>query len=133
MPGRIVPFTPDMIPDISVNMYAACLSKPVFWHYARIAIGSAFHMVNECELDGMVYVMGFGCGIDSFVGDLIERRMRRMTDIPFITVTIDEHSGEAGINTRLEAFLDMIEWRKANENNISAPGECLYSCEGDFG
>ena len=53
----------------------------------------------------MIYVMSFGCGIDSFVCDLIERKMRRETDIPFIVLTLDEHSGEAGMNTRLEAFL----------------------------
>ena len=112
--------TPEMAEEAAINKYAACLSKPVFWNYARKAIGSAFYMINECNLDGIVYVMSFGCGIDSFVCDLIERRLKRISDIPFITVTIDEHSGEVGINTRLEAFLDMIVWRKADENNISA-------------
>lgn len=114
--------TPDMVDEAVINKYAACLSKPVFWNYARIAIGSAFYMINECNIDGMIFVTSFGCGIDSFVCDLIERRIKRITDIPFIAVTIDEHSGEAGINTRLEAFLDMIEWRKTDDNNISTSG-----------
>ena len=26
-------------------------------------------------------------------------------------LTLDEQTGEAGFNTRLEAFLDMMEWR----------------------
>lgn len=114
--------TPDMVEETVINTYASCLSKPVFWNYARKAIGSALYAVNECSIDGMIYVMSFGCGIDSFICDLIERRIKRSTDIPLITLTIDEHSGEAGINTRLEAFLDMIVWRKANENNIPASG-----------
>ena len=33
-------------------------------------------------------------------------------------LTLDEQTGEAGFNTRLEAFLDMMEWRGKNEDNI---------------
>jgi predicted nucleotide-binding protein (sugar kinase/HSP70/actin superfamily) len=29
--------------------------------------------------------------------------------VPMLTVTLDEHSGEAGLVTRLEAFVDMLE------------------------
>jgi predicted nucleotide-binding protein (sugar kinase/HSP70/actin superfamily) len=53
---------------------------------------------------------------------MIERRLRRSSDIPFIVLTIDEHSGEAGMDTRLEAFIDMIRWRKKDETDISAHG-----------
>ena len=37
-------------------------------------------------------------------------------------MTIDEHSGEAGFNTRLEAFTDMLHWRRCNEDNIPTLG-----------
>lgn len=112
--------TPDMVDEASINIYACCYSKPVFWNYARIATGSTFYAVNNCNIDGIIFVMSFGCGIDSFICDLIERRIRRSSDIPVIFITIDEQTGEAGLNTRLEAFLDMILWRKLDENNISA-------------
>ena len=39
--------------------------------------------------------MSFGCGIDSFICDLVERAIRRNKNIPFIILTIDEHTGEA--------------------------------------
>jgi predicted nucleotide-binding protein (sugar kinase/HSP70/actin superfamily) len=29
--------------------------------------------------------------------------------VPMLTLTVDEHSGEAGLMTRLEAFVDMLE------------------------
>jgi predicted nucleotide-binding protein (sugar kinase/HSP70/actin superfamily) len=32
---------------------------------------------------------------------------------PFLNLTLDEHTGEAGVMTRLEAFWDMVNWRKA--------------------
>ncbi len=28
-----------------------------------------------------------------------------------MTLNLDEHTGEAGLITRLEAFIDMIQWR----------------------
>ncbi|MEG3070548.1 MAG: hypothetical protein RQM92_06655 [Candidatus Syntrophopropionicum ammoniitolerans] len=45
-------------------------------------------------------------------GGIIER-YAHSSGIPFLSLTLDEHTGEAGIMTRLEAFLDMVQWRKA--------------------
>jgi predicted nucleotide-binding protein (sugar kinase/HSP70/actin superfamily) len=44
-------------------------------------------------------------------GELIEREARARR-IPFLSLNIDEHTGEAGVVTRLEAFLDMVRWRR---------------------
>lgn len=112
--------TADMVEEGLINYHANTLNKPMFWNFGRKALGSAYHLVQSSEIDGIIYVMSFGCGIDSFVSDLMERRLKKETDIPFILLTLDEHSGEAGLNTRLEAFIDMIGWRMANDNNISA-------------
>lgn len=114
--------TPDMVEEDAINLYTSMLHKPMFWNFGRKALGSVFHLADTGKIDGIIYVMSFGCGIDSFVSDLMERRLRRQADLPFILLTLDEHSGEAGLNTRLEAFIDMIEWRKTDENNISASG-----------
>ncbi|GAH86583.1 unnamed protein product, partial [marine sediment metagenome] len=40
-------------------------------------------------------------------------------DRPFLELQIDEHSAEAGIITRLEAFLDSIQNRKIAQEKIS--------------
>jgi predicted nucleotide-binding protein (sugar kinase/HSP70/actin superfamily) len=47
------------------------------------------------------------------VGDLVERFCRRQGKTPFLYLTVDEHTGEAGLQTRVEAFLDMLAWRGA--------------------
>ncbi len=120
--SNVVVTTVDMIDDRIINTKAGALQKKMFWNFGRKAAGSAFHMLDSADVDGIIYIMSFGCGVDSFVCDLIERKIRSESDIPFIIVTIDEHSGEAGINTRLEAFVDMIRWRKKNETDISAYG-----------
>ena len=114
--------TVDMIDGGIINEKAGTLNKKMFWYFGRKAMGSVLHMLERDDIDGIIYVMSFGCGIDSFVCDLIERKVRRKGGVPFTVLTIDEHSGEAGMNTRLEAFIDMIRWRSADESNISSFG-----------
>ena len=114
--------TIEMVGDNDIHMHASKLTKPMFWNFGRNAYGAAVHLAASGAIDGMICVTSFGCGIDSFVYEFIERKVRREYRIPLITITIDEHSGEAGFNTRLEAFIDMLHWRRINENNISASG-----------
>jgi predicted nucleotide-binding protein (sugar kinase/HSP70/actin superfamily) len=87
-------------------------------------------LIDRQDIDGVIYIMAFGCGIDSFICDLVERKIRRSSRLPFTILTIDEHTGEAGIDTRLEAFIDMIRWRKKHENNLSAYGQHVYNSKG---
>ena len=61
----------------------------------------------------MALVVSFGCGPDSLICELIERFYKRQQQIPVLLLTLDEHTGEAGIITRLEAFVDMLRWREA--------------------
>lgn len=111
--------TPEMINKDLINNNANTLSKKMFWAFGRRQIGCAIHLFDNKEIDGIIYIMSFGCGVDSFVADLIERKALNEIKMPFLLMIIDEHTGEAGINTRLEAFIDMIKWRK-NENNLSS-------------
>ncbi len=114
--------TIEMADDTEIDRIASTLPKPMFWNYGRKAYGAALCLADSGKAEGIIFINSFGCGIDSFVIELTERRLRRGSDIPLITITLDEHSGEAGFNTRLEAFIDMLRWRRANENHISASG-----------
>lgn len=114
--------TIDMVDSRIIKEKSKTLSKKMFWNYGTRAVGSALHFLDRKDIDGIIYLMSFGCGIDSFVGDLVERKVRRKRDLPFIVLTIDEHSGEAGLDTRIEAFIDMIRWRNKGESNVSAHG-----------
>lgn len=79
-----------------------------FYQTGRDILGSARVFLSMTELVGMVYLTPFACGVDSLVTEFIERRLRNGRWVPFLKITIDEHSGEAGFDTRLEAFLDML-------------------------
>jgi len=118
--------TIDMIDGKIINEKSKLLNKKTFWYFGSIIMGSAFHLLDRNDIDGIIYIMSFGCGIDSFICDLVERAIRRTKNIPFIILTIDEHTGEAGMDTRIEAFIDMIRWRKNYESNISSHGKYVY-------
>lgn len=94
------------------------LFKKPFWTFARNSYGFATHVAEKNLVSGIVYISSFACGIDSVVIELIKEKIG---DFPFLILKIDEHTGEAGINTRIEAFCDMLERRcKSYEDNISA-------------
>ena len=120
--------TLDMIDGNIIHEKSKLLNKKSFWYFGTKALGSTYHILDESNVDGIIYIMSFGCGVDSFICDLVERKVRRSGNIPFIILTIDEHSGEAGLNTRIEAFTDMIRWRNNYENNISSYGKSIYMC-----
>lgn len=103
--------TPEGIPDGTVRHRAAALPKKLFWTMGQRMIGAAFHYMHDLKVDGIIHVASFGCGPDSMTGELIERYSRRVGTVPFLNLTLDEHTGEAGVVTRLEAFLDMVSWR----------------------
>jgi len=117
--------TAEMLNPVEVERAASTLPKRVFWTVGRSAVGSAILMDNDRGIDGVIYMSCFGCGPDSMMSKIIERRMNK----PFMLLTIDEHSGEAGVVTRLEAFCDMLrrQRRTGIENNLSPYGEFLYS------
>jgi predicted nucleotide-binding protein (sugar kinase/HSP70/actin superfamily) len=62
-------------------------------------------------VDGLVAAIAFGCAPDSGLAPVLAQEAQR-AGIPMLTLTLDEQSGEAGLMTRLEAFVDMVVLRK---------------------
>lgn len=113
--------TAEMIEEKIAREYTSKLSKRMFWTHGQKIIGSSFYLIEERKIDGIIYISAFGCGLDSVLIDLVERKAKDYK-IPFTLLTIDEQTGEAGINTRIEAFVDMLKWRDNHEDNISTYG-----------
>jgi predicted nucleotide-binding protein (sugar kinase/HSP70/actin superfamily) len=81
-----------------------------FYELGSDILGSASAFLELPQVKGMIYLSPFACGIDSLVTEFIERHLHNTEkNMPFMKITVDEHTGEAGFDTRLEAFLDMIE------------------------
>ncbi len=108
-------FTHDFLINLEINN----LYKRPFWTFARENYGFSVNAVKEKRIDGIIYVSSFNCGTDSIIIELIKDKIG---SFPFLTLKLDEHTGEAGIYTRLEAFTDMLERRMKNESNLSAHG-----------
>jgi predicted nucleotide-binding protein (sugar kinase/HSP70/actin superfamily) len=105
------------------------LSKKPFWTFQRRLYGAAAAFYEQQKVDGIVYLSSFACGPDSVIIDLIRHHVK---DFPMLVLKLDEHTGEAGLDTRLEAFIDMLERRNMHENNHTASGECLYRSQNPF-
>lgn len=110
---------------ISKEQVKTLIKKP-FWTFQRRLYGAAAALVNQHKIDGIIYLSSFACGIDSVIIDLIRYRIG---EYPMLILKLDEHTGEAGIDTRLEAFIDMLERRSAYDNYRTSSGECLYRSE----
>lgn len=117
---------PENVTDEQIEKYVSTLPKKLFWTYGKRLLGSSLFMLENKKIDGMIFVSSFGCGIDSFMGELIQRFNERNWKIPYTTITLDEHTGEAGFETRLEAFLDMMKWREKGDSYVPTYGTSLH-------
>ena len=79
--------------------------------HGRETIGSIIDFA-ERGYDGIIQVMPFTC-MPEIIAMSIIPEATKIYDIPVMTIIIDEMTGEAGINTRLEAFVDMIKRRNS--------------------
>ncbi len=104
--------TSDMLSKSAIDYGASCYPKDMFWTYGREMLGAGRYMLDNDLVDGVILVSAFGCGPDSIIKDMVEREYKRKDTMPFLTLTIDEETGEAGLITRLEAFMDLIQWKE---------------------
>lgn len=85
------------------------LIKKPFWESFIRTVGTAVCLKEKVE--GIIYLSSFSCGPDAFIIEMIKKH----TDgIPVMVLKLDEHKGQAGFETRLEAFADLLERRRAS-------------------
>lgn len=76
----------------------------MYWALGQQILKSARFVREHKQLFG-TYVTNFSCGPDSFI---ISYFRNIMGEKPSLTLELDSHSADAGINTRIEAALDII-------------------------
>lgn len=82
----------------------------ILWSTAN-AIYHKLNTISADEYDGVIQLSVFNCGCDSMMIDTY-RHLVRGKNIPYMYIMIDEHSAQAGVDTRVEAFLDSLRWRQ---------------------
>lgn len=100
--------TPEMVDSKVIDSLGQSLEKRMFWSSGKNLIGSALYMMENNKIEGILILTSFACGIDSLTIELIHKIANKAYKNPVMTITLDEHTGEANFNTRLEAFLDLI-------------------------
>jgi len=109
--------TPEMLTAQELESAIARLVGRAYWTYEEEVVGAGEHYLKS-GADGVIGIMAFGCGPDSLMMDMVRRQAARLRVTPFMSLTLDEHSAEAGVVTRLEAFLDMIYRKKRKQVEI---------------
>ncbi len=98
----VVPIPLDFLPLDSVDV-TKYTDRPYWLAEARHVAGAAI-VAQDPQLFGLV-LTNFGCGPNSFIINLVSDVMGTK---PLGQLEIDEHAAEAGLITRLEAFVDTI-------------------------
>jgi len=92
------------------------LSAP-YWRYCvggedQNSVGQLL-LAAQQGFDGVIHVHPFGCMPGTVVQPTMARAARD-TGIAYLPLSLDEHSSETGVLTRLEAFVSLLERRRRN-------------------
>jgi predicted CoA-substrate-specific enzyme activase len=105
----IIPF--DILPfqneEIFPNMY---------WYYGQQDMKAASLLKKEDNIY-LTFITNFSCAPDSFILHYIKWTMGQK---PFLVLELDSHSADAGVDTRVEAFLDIIDGYRAKRDEVEA-------------
>jgi predicted nucleotide-binding protein (sugar kinase/HSP70/actin superfamily) len=97
-----MPVPVDMLDLSQYNIFTNY--RNMYWPNGQKIIAAAQHVANT---DGLyaVYLSNFRCGPDSFIWHYVTEELKGK---PFLHLEVDEHSADAGMVTRIEAFLDSL-------------------------
>lgn len=108
-------YTKETIPPSARRECWPGQGKEVFWPLGQEILSAALHYSTAGQVDGIIFLTACLCGPDAIIGELLEKYMARMgTASALLKLTLDEHTGRAGLETRVEAFIDLLHWRTKN-------------------
>jgi len=105
----------DFLPLKSVAEEVSASHPNMYWKSGQKILCAARIIAQAPRLFAL-YVTNFACGPDSYLLNFFSKETQGK---PFLTIEIDEHSADAGIITRCEAFIDTI--RNARTYGTSYP------------
>jgi len=77
----------------------------MYWKSGQRIIAAGDLIKKNPQLHG-IFITNFKCGPDSFIAHFLRHRMAGK---PYLQLEVDEHSADAGVITRCEAFFDSLE------------------------
>ncbi len=82
---------------------SAKFSPTMRWEINREIAGGL--SANRKYADGIILLSVFPCGPDALTNELAVRKIK---DTPILNLTLDTQTGTAGVETRLESFIDIL-------------------------
>jgi len=95
----------EEIPSEKIKTQLA-VSPKFHWEFGEEIIRRSREILKH-GIAGAIEISAFQCGCDAVLKEFIEKEFKK-EKIPFLYLLIDEHTGEAGLQTRLEAFFDTL-------------------------
>ena len=106
---NVMPIPIDMLDLTPYNIFANY--RNMYWPNGQKIIAAA-QLVAQTDGLYAVYLSNFRCGPDSFIWHYVTEELKGK---PFLHLEVDEHSADAGMVTRIEAFLDSLKGSEQNE------------------
>jgi predicted CoA-substrate-specific enzyme activase len=103
----VIPF--DLLPFEDETIFSN-----MYWYYGQQDLKAASLIKDEPNVY-ITYVSNFSCAPDSFILHYIKWLMGQK---PFLILELDSHSADAGLDTRVEAFLDIIDGYRSKLQDI---------------
>ena len=103
----VIPF--DILPFEGETIY-----PNMYWYYGQQDMKSGTFLKNEANIF-VTYISNFSCAPDSFMLHYLKWIMGTK---PFLILELDSHTADAGVDTRIEAFLDIIEGYRSKIDDI---------------
>ena len=115
LPKKLADLGADVIPMEMLALDEApvgdhSLHGRIYWSYGQKILRAAEIIKNDLRLFA-IYLSNFSCGPDSFLLTFFKDIMSKK---PCLLLELDEHSADAGVITRLEAFLDSLKHYRAD-------------------
>ncbi|MCD8054222.1 MAG: acyl-CoA dehydratase activase-related protein [Lachnospiraceae bacterium] len=103
----VLPLRADVVDRKEALKQSLRVSPTLKWEFSRELVGSV--AINKEKVDGIILMSAFPCGPDAMVNEMIPYKF---PEIPTLKLVLDDQSGTAGMETRLESFVDIIRMKK---------------------
>ena len=110
---EVLPIPLDFLPLNKEEVFKDYPS--MYWPNGQNIIGGAKHIAKNEKIFA-IYLSNFRCGPDSFLLHFVKNELK---DKPFLHLEVDEHSADAGMITRCEAFLDSLKGYESLQQKVN--------------
>ncbi|MCL2386730.1 MAG: acyl-CoA dehydratase activase-related protein [Defluviitaleaceae bacterium] len=108
-----IPIIAEIVERATAVQLAREISPTLKWSYNQELLGAI--ALYKDRIDGIILLTAFPCGPDSLVNEVI---IRKIKDKPIISLLVDEQEGQAGLETRIESFIDIINFKRGEVKTL---------------